>query len=226
MHDPYRAATAAGMILVSGIAACVSFLHIESLAIRYGQPHVAAYLLPLSIDGTIVVASMSMLRAARLQTSTPFLARAMLLLSIGATLACNTAFGLTHGVPGALLSGWPAVAFTGSAELAIGMTRRKVSKTAVPKPLTSVQTAANEIAVTDSPGVDEFVFSGDSTSRQTGARLDRMKTQELTALSVLTERPDMSFSELAAVLGTSERTARRVKDRIRASMNGKAPVAA
>ncbi len=38
---------------------------------------------------------------------------------------CNSiGYGLPYGVPGALLSGWPAVAFVGCAEMAIGMVRR------------------------------------------------------------------------------------------------------
>ena len=41
-----------------------------------------------------------------------------------ATLAANVGYGLPYGIPGALLSGWPAVAFVGCAEMAIGMVRR------------------------------------------------------------------------------------------------------
>ena len=48
----------------------------------------------------------------------------MLGLAVAATLAANIGYGLPFGVTGALLSGWPAVAFVGSAEMAIGMVRR------------------------------------------------------------------------------------------------------
>jgi hypothetical protein len=81
-------------------------------------------LLPLSIDGTVAAASLVMLRAARNRIGTPWLARAMLALAVLATLAANVGYGLPYGVPGALLSGWPAVAFVGCAEMAIGMVRR------------------------------------------------------------------------------------------------------
>ena len=106
-RNPYRTLTVWSVLLVAAIAAAVSYLHIESLAVRYGQPPLAAWLLPLSIDGTVAVSSLAMLRAARAGVSSPWLARTMLLLAVGATIACNVGYGLAHGIPGALLSGWP-----------------------------------------------------------------------------------------------------------------------
>ena len=81
-------------------------------------------LLPVSIDGTVGAASLVMLRAAREGLGTPSLARFMLVLAVGATLAANVGYGLPYGLAGAALSGWPAVAFIGCAEMAIGMVRR------------------------------------------------------------------------------------------------------
>jgi len=119
-----RAATAAAVLLVAVIAAVVSFVHIEHLAVTHGQTTLAAVLLPVSIDGTVAAASLVMLRAARAGLGTPWLARLMLGLSVVATLAANIAYGARYGLTGSLLSGWPAVAFIGSAEMAIGMVRR------------------------------------------------------------------------------------------------------
>ena len=119
-----RHGTAAAGLFVAGIAAVVSFVHIQDLAITHGQTPLAAMLLPLSIDGTVAAASLVMLRAARNRIGTPWLARTMLSLAVLATLAANVGYGLPYGVPGALLSGWPAVAFVGCAEMAIGMVRR------------------------------------------------------------------------------------------------------
>lgn len=119
-----RAATTAAVLLVAIIAAVVSFVHIEHLAAVNGQTMLAAYLLPLSIDGTVVAASMVMLRAARAGLGTPWLARFMLGLAVTATLAANIGYGLPHGLPGALISGWPAIAFIGCAEMAISAVRK------------------------------------------------------------------------------------------------------
>lgn len=63
--DRYRALTAAAVLVVAAIAAVVSYLHIAKLALTYGQEPVAAYLLPLSIDGVVATSSLVMLRAAR-----------------------------------------------------------------------------------------------------------------------------------------------------------------
>jgi hypothetical protein len=122
--DPYRPLTAAAVLLVAAIAAVVSYMHVATLALRYGQPPVAAHLLPLSIDGMVATSSLVLLRAARAQVSAPWLTRAGLVLAVAATLAANVASGAAHGWPGALLAGWPAVAFVMSAETAISMSRR------------------------------------------------------------------------------------------------------
>jgi hypothetical protein len=119
-----RRMAAAAVLLVAAIAAVISYVHIERLAVTHGQTALAAYLLPLSIDGTVAAASLAMLRAARSGLGTPHLARFMLGLAVAATLASNVAYGARFGITGSLLSGWPAVAFIGSAELAIGMARR------------------------------------------------------------------------------------------------------
>jgi hypothetical protein len=122
--DGLARATAAAVLLVAAIAAVVSFVHIEHLAVTHGQTELAAYLLPVSVDGTVAAASLVMLRAARAGLGTPVLARTMLGLAVSATLAANVAYGVPYGITGALLSGWPAVAFIGCAEMAIGMIRR------------------------------------------------------------------------------------------------------
>ena len=116
--------TSAAVLGVGVIAAVISFLHIEHLSVTHGQTRLASYLLPLSIDGDVVASSLTMLRAAWKQQAAPWLARGMLLAGVGATLAANVAYGLGSGVEGALISGWPALAFIGCAEMAIMSARR------------------------------------------------------------------------------------------------------
>lgn len=57
-----QATTIAGVAL---LAAVVSFFHMHELCLRHGEDHLAAVLIPLAVDGTIVVASMSILLANR-----------------------------------------------------------------------------------------------------------------------------------------------------------------
>src|SRR6266566_7668072 len=119
-----RRLTAAAVLLVAVIAAVVSFIHIEDLAVTHGQTQLAALLLPVSVDGTVAGASLSMLWAARSGLSTPWLARCMLTLGVLATLGANVGYGAPFGLSGELLSGWPAVAFVGSVEMVLSMVRR------------------------------------------------------------------------------------------------------
>jgi hypothetical protein len=49
---------------ISGIAAWVSYWHMAGVASRYGETGASAYLLPLSVDGLIVVASLCLVELA------------------------------------------------------------------------------------------------------------------------------------------------------------------
>jgi Protein of unknown function (DUF2637)/Winged helix-turn-helix DNA-binding len=202
--DRYKPLTTAAVLLVAGIAAVISFVHIESLAIRYGQPPLAAYLLPVSIDGTVVVASMAMLRAARLGVTAPWLARTMLLLAVGATLACNVAYGLPHGWPGALLSGWPAIAFIGSAEVAITMSSKRP------------QRGPGGQAADADKTVKAARTGGQRPRGQGGQRKAAMSAADTEAavLSALASDRGLTNAQLATAVGVSSRTARRYRSRL------------
>ena len=73
--------------------------------------------MPLTADGLIYASSMVMLDYARRKVPVPALARWLLGLGITATLAANAAHGLGHGLTGAAVAAWPAVALVGSYEL-------------------------------------------------------------------------------------------------------------
>lgn len=108
------------LLLVTAIAAVVSYLHIEALAAAHGQDALNAHLIPLSVDGTVAAASMDMLGTARRRGGRPsWIARTMLGLGVAATLAANVASGWPHGLIGATAAGWPALAFIGSVEMVL-----------------------------------------------------------------------------------------------------------
>lgn len=67
----------------------------------------------MNIDGIAAASSLVVLRAARMALDTPWLVRVMLVLAVVATLGANVLYGLHVGYVGAMLSGWPAVAFIG-----------------------------------------------------------------------------------------------------------------
>jgi len=109
---------------VAAVAAVVSYSHIYGLGRAHGQDGTAARLLPLSVDGLILAASLVLLHEARNDRDAPGLARFMLWLGIGATIGANIAFGAGYGLLGALISAWPAVAFIGAVEIAMQQVRR------------------------------------------------------------------------------------------------------
>ena len=119
-----RFATAAVVCAVAAFAAVVSYSHIYGLGRAHGQDGTAARLLPLSVDGLILAASLVLLHEARNGRAAPRLARLMLWLGIAATVGANIAFGAGYGLLGALISAWPAVAFIGAVEIATQQVRR------------------------------------------------------------------------------------------------------
>ena len=185
--------TAAAVLLVAAIAAVVSFVHIEHLAVTHGQTELAAWLLPVSVDGTVAAASLVMLRAARAGLGTPVLARTMLGLAVAATLAANVAYGVPYGLTGALLSGWPAVAFIGCAEMAIGAVRK--------------MRGGPREAAEDAPGVP---------ADNLDAAIQKMMLTHGAGNG-------MSARQLQAQFALSWKTASKVREQVLASMNGNAP---
>ena len=66
---------------------------------------------------------MVMLNSARRKVPVPALARWLLGLGITAAPAANVAHGLGHGLIGAAVTAWPAVALVGSYELQVAADR-------------------------------------------------------------------------------------------------------
>ncbi|HEX6520547.1 MAG TPA: DUF2637 domain-containing protein [Streptosporangiaceae bacterium] len=100
---------------VVGVVA--SYEHAYDLVQAHGEVGWTARLVPLTADGLIYASSMVMLDSARRNAPVPGLARWLLGLGIAATLAANVAHGLGHGLIGAAVAAWPAVALVGSYEL-------------------------------------------------------------------------------------------------------------
>ena len=118
-----RVSTAAVVLAVAGIAAYISYWHAYAVVREYGERGVTALLEPATIDGLVYASSMVILYAARHRLPVPRLARWMLALGIAASLAVNVAQGWSHGLVGAVVAAWPAVALVGSYELLAWMIR-------------------------------------------------------------------------------------------------------
>jgi Protein of unknown function (DUF2637) len=119
-----RAATAVVVTAVAAFAAVVSYSHIYDLGRVHGQDGTAARLLPLSVDGLILAASLVLLHEARNGRPAPGLARFALWLGVGGTIAANGAYGWPYGPVGVVLSTWPGAAFVIAVELVMLLVRR------------------------------------------------------------------------------------------------------
>jgi hypothetical protein len=159
---------------VAAFAAVVSYSHIYGLGRVHGQDGTAARLLPLSVDGLILAASLVLLHEARNGRDAPALARFMLWLGISATIGANIAFGTGYGLLGALISAWPAVAFIGAVEIAMQQVRRA----RVPRAVTATP------AVPEVPGdVEQAVRAAYAASVAAGAPLSQRAMAERFGLS-------------------------------------------
>jgi hypothetical protein len=85
------------------------------------------------VDGLIYASSVVMLDSARRGARMSSLARWLLGLGIVTTLAANVTHGLGHGIIGAAVAAWPAVALVGSYELLMMIIRGAQAKTAAPR---------------------------------------------------------------------------------------------
>ncbi|MFI7702847.1 DUF2637 domain-containing protein [Nonomuraea sp. NPDC049480] len=115
--------TIAGVTLLAVIAAVVSFRHMHELCLRHGEDHLAAVLIPLAVDGTIVVASMSILLANRYGSRGGLLAWTLLVVGSLASLGANIAVA-EPSLIGRIIAAWPSAALIGSYELLMSQIRR------------------------------------------------------------------------------------------------------
>lgn len=118
-----RITTALAVAGVAAVAAIISYQHAYELVSTHGETGLTARLMPFTVDGLILAASMLTLDASRRNQPVPPLARWCLGAGIVATVGANLAHGLGHGPIGALVSAWPALALAGSFELLMTLIR-------------------------------------------------------------------------------------------------------
>ena len=97
-----RITTALAVATVAAVAAVISYRHAYELVSSHGESGLTARLVPFTVDGLILAASMLTLDASRRNQPVPPLARWCLGAGIVATVGANLAHGLGHGPIGAL----------------------------------------------------------------------------------------------------------------------------
>ncbi|MGH3476664.1 MAG: DUF2637 domain-containing protein [Acidimicrobiales bacterium] len=110
-----RRTTTGAVLAVALVAAVASYEHMRSLAELAGEGW-RSWLLPISVDGLAVAASMTMLVRRRAGLGAGALPWAALLLGLGASLAANVA-AAEPTVQGRLVAAWPPVALLLAYEL-------------------------------------------------------------------------------------------------------------
>jgi hypothetical protein len=212
-------AMAATVALVAVDAAIVSYSHIYGLASgQWGsgaETGVQARLLPLSIDGVIAEASLVKLYAARHKTGRkPRLATFMLWLGIVATVAANVTHGLpspllppvAHTVILALLSAWPAGAFIGSVEMAMGLVRDKRAVASTDD--TDSDTEGDSDSDTETPGNAGQGGGGGDSDRDTKPDPRRRRRTQPDPVTAAIKR-GWDDDKIVAKLGVTKRTIQR-----------------
>jgi hypothetical protein len=213
-----RVLTAAVVLTVAAIAAVVSYSHIFDLGRMHGQDGVAARLLPLSVDGLIAAASLVMLHAARNGIRMPWLARWMLGLGVGATVAANVAYGLPFGWLGSVVSAWPAVAFVGSVEMAVRFVRdaREVATGGAPDaaagapPAGDIGSGGKDAPMSQEPAPEpqQHRDTEPPSPRRQVSRKPRTGSDR--ARDILRRKPDTPKAEVARRAGITVRQVERV----------------
>jgi len=118
-----RITTATAVATVAAVATVISYRHAYELVSTHGETGLTARLLPFTVEGLILAASMLILDANRRNHLVSPLARWCLGAGITATIGANLAHGLGHGPVCALVSAWPALALAGSFELLMTLIR-------------------------------------------------------------------------------------------------------
>ncbi|RKF27324.1 DUF2637 domain-containing protein [Micromonospora globbae] len=230
---PTRLARDVSTVAVAGIAAWSSWSHMVAVALRFGERPEVAYVLPLSVDGMLVVASAAMVEDKRAERSVRWSARVAFVAGVAASVAANIA--AAEPSPGArIVAAWPAVALLLVVEMLTKWqppprSNHRTSDAAhpqgppagnaasVPPPesdppvsLTTEANGAQRAGITDGAATSQVP----APPRRRNVRRKRTTVRpEQTADAVArlrAERPQASPAELAVAAGVSERHVRRL----------------
>jgi len=212
-----RVVTVAAVLLVATVAAVVSFEHMREVAARAGEAW-RAWLLPLSVDGLVVAASMVLLTRRRAGLPGGRLAWAALLGGVGASLAANIA-AAEPTVTARAVAAWPALAFAVAFELLLQQ-RRVPAAGLVAEPV--------EPVVEDPPNPDLVADQADEVgepvtdpSRESVPEVDPLgiRTAELVNAARAEGRP-VGRRSVARELGVTEYRAGQLLARTNSNSNG------
>ncbi|MGV9212583.1 DUF2637 domain-containing protein [Micromonospora sp. RB23] len=205
-----RVASLAGTVAVTVIAAVGSYDHMRELAHRAGQGPLLAALLPLSVDGMILVATLALNDGRRSRWS----AWLAFLVGVAASLAANVLVAEPDAVS-RVVSAWPAVALLLTVEVLARSGRAADVPADLPQPVVTPQKAPEPAAQPEGPEVTpegpSDPHSGPDNPEPSTPRRKRRPVAETRRLAAaMLAEPDATREKVAAALGITPRRLRSV----------------
>jgi Protein of unknown function (DUF2637) len=121
-----RRTSSATVCFLAAVAGVVSYGHMHMLALRYGEQPWTAALLPLSVDGMIIAASLALLSDSRHGRRGGILPWTLLVIASSASLAANVAVAHPMLIS-RIISAWPPFALIGAYEMLMRQIRQSVA---------------------------------------------------------------------------------------------------
>ncbi|MFI5908774.1 DUF2637 domain-containing protein [Dactylosporangium sp. NPDC051541] len=204
-----RLARTASTVAVASIAAWSSWSHMVHVALRFGERPEVAYVLPLSVDGMLIVATTVMVDDKRHGGRVRWSARIAFVAGVAASVGANIA-AAAPTIGARVVAAWPAIALllvvemlartststnTGAAEV------RSVIEPSTPPTSGTPSTGSSAATGEKRPGV--------AVTRKTQTRRSAAETSQAIA-NLREQRPAATAAHIAASLGISERHVRRL----------------
>ncbi|MBQ0902687.1 DUF2637 domain-containing protein [Micromonospora sp. U21] len=196
----------AAAALVAAVAGFASYRHIYDVATEAGEHQGVAAVLPLAIDGLILVATLAMLDDKRHQRRPRLSARVALVFGILATLAANVA-SAESTVTARLVAAVPAVSFLLAVEV--------LARSGKPLPVAAPVELVDEPAPVDPWDYAQPIGPVASPPVEPDAKpaVTRTRPRSLTSAQKVAKAaaklPTGTVAQVAAKAGVSESTARR-----------------
>lgn len=180
---------------VAGIAAFASYSHMRELALQHGQAEIIAALLPVSVDGMLIVASFAMREDRQAGLKVRAWAWVAFVLGVGASVIANV-LAAADDITSRVISAWPAIALLLVIEVLA--TGKKAMKAPVEDP---------EPAETSTPPADPVTTDVMTPARQ--ARPVKKAPAAVKIAKIRTQHPAAPQEEIAKKAGVSVRTVAR-----------------
>jgi hypothetical protein len=213
-----KLASRSAAAIAAGVAGFSSYRHIVEVASNAGETIEVASVIPLSIDGLIVVGTMAMIEDRRSGRRPRLSARVALGFGVVATLCANIASAQPH-VTARLVAAVPAVAFLLAVEVLARAGKPVAQEPADPEPVAvPVKPPPMPVflpppAAPDEPAVDVPAGApGPDEAAVQPVRQDLRSAQEVETVvrAIRLAEPRLSQRRIAAAAMTSPTTVRRI----------------